>query len=143
MKYSEKKEFIKEWWSLGDPTFKLRRVSWGPTFKLWMGSQIPFPRVLRSHVPGSWYHFYTMPTFLTWRMLIFSLRNMFWAHFWRIVSKLAHILHTFWIIYRYPLNFKIQNQNFGGDFMWNFKFLFKILNVLIEVLNQKVPVKLT
>ena len=24
--------------------------------------------------------------------------------------------------------------------MWDFKFLFKMLNVLIEVLNQKVPV---
>ena len=37
------------------PTFKFWRGSWGLTFKLWGES-----RVLRSWVPGSWSHFYTM-----------------------------------------------------------------------------------
>ena len=36
--------------------------------------------------------------------------------------KLAHILHTFWTTCRYPLNFKIQYQNF---FIWGFNFFGK------------------
>ena len=65
MKYSEKKEFIKERW--GVSTFKFRRGSWGPTFKFWRGSWGPIfklwggSRVRKTWVPGSWSHCYTMP----------------------------------------------------------------------------------
>ena len=57
MKYFEKKKFIKEWWSLGGPTFKLWRGFWGPKFKpyggpgsrfkLWGGPKVLDPGVLR------------------------------------------------------------------------------------------------
>ena len=64
------------------------------------------------------------------------------------ICKLAYILHTFWTACRYPLNFKIQYHNF---LIWDFNFfgilcgifLVKMWNVLLEVLNQKVPAKPT
>ena len=34
----------------------------GPTFKLWGGCRVPSSRVSRSRVPGSWSHFYPMPS---------------------------------------------------------------------------------
>ena len=41
------------------PLLNFRRVP-GPTFKFWGGSWVPGSRILRSRVPGSWSHFYTM-----------------------------------------------------------------------------------
>ena len=80
MKHSEKNKFIKERWGVpllnfeGGPGVPLLNFEGGPgvpplnfrgfpspTFKLWGGSRVPVPRVLRSWVPESCSHFYTMP----------------------------------------------------------------------------------
>ena len=58
MKYFEKNEFIQEKWE--GPTFKLRKESWGPTFKFWRGSRVLGPRVPRSRILGSCSYIYTM-----------------------------------------------------------------------------------
>ena len=80
MKYSEKMNSLKKGeevpllnfeWSplvpvlnfeggLGVPLLNIKGIP-SPTFKLWGGSQVPDPRVLRSQVLGSWSHFYIMP----------------------------------------------------------------------------------
>ena len=53
----------------GVPLLNFRGVP-GPTFKLWGGSRVPGSRVSRSRVPGSWSHFYTMPSKTTiWKIL--------------------------------------------------------------------------
>ena len=44
----------------GVPLLNFRGVA-GPTSKLWGGSRVPRPRVLKYWVLGSWPHFYTMP----------------------------------------------------------------------------------
>ena len=44
----------------GVPLLSFRRIP-GPIFKLWEGSRLPGPWVLRSQVPGFWSYFYTMP----------------------------------------------------------------------------------
>ena len=46
--------------SPGDPLLNLKVVA-GPTFKVWVGSRVPGPRVPRFRVLWSWFHFYTMP----------------------------------------------------------------------------------
>ena len=58
MKYFEKNEFIQEKWE--GPTFKLRKESWGPTFKFWRGSRVLGPRVPRSRILGSCSYIYNM-----------------------------------------------------------------------------------
>ena len=53
----------------GVPLLNFRGVP-GPTFKLWGESCVLGPRVSRSRVPGSWSHFYTMPSKTTiWKIL--------------------------------------------------------------------------
>ena len=75
-------------------------------------------------------------TIFTWRLLSNSLRNMFWAHFWR--KSFQNWLYTLskprigvlWTL-RANINFFWYEILTFWDFKWDFKFLAKISNVLV------------